>query len=363
MTRAAIHPRDRHAASRAVAYLCVAAMPFIVVSMILLPEFVGSGTVAAVNVIVVDALLGLGGFVCWRYPERLPDWFWVATPIGATTAIAWLDLVTNDAGVTGQIFFLLPVLYAATFLRRPYVCLVLAAVLVAECVVTLSLLPAAKAVSDIIGLMTTLGMSTVIVVVLRERRDQVLDVLESQALADPLTGLPNRRAFDRDLAHEAAWVRRSGGPLALLTVDLDHFKTINDTWGHAVGDRALQSVARAMREVLRDADVVARLGGDEFVMLLRADTTGATRAADAVRRRVAVATDVPGGAPTLSIGIAVLPDNADTVEGLLAASDAALYEAKVHGRNRTACAGPATGRPTNPATDPATGWAADRSLR
>jgi diguanylate cyclase (GGDEF)-like protein len=326
-------------------------MPFIIISVILVPEFVGSGTVAVINVIVVDALLGVGGFICWRYPERLPDWFWVATPIGAATAIAWLDIVTKDAGVTGQIFFLLPVLYAATFLRRAYVYLVLAVVFAAESVVTLTLLPAAKAMSDIIGLMTTLGMSTVIVVILRERRDQVLDVLESQAMADPLTGLPNRRAFDRDLAHQAAWVRRSGGPLALLTVDLDHFKSINDTWGHAVGDRALQSVARAMREVIRDSDVVARLGGDEFVMLLRADTTGATRAAEAVRHRVAVAADVPGGAPTLSIGIAVLPDNADTIEGLLAASDAALYEAKVHGRNRTACARRAADRPS------------DRSLR
>ena len=340
-----MHPRDRHAASRAVAYLCLAAIPFIIVSLLLVPEFLGTGIVAALNVVVLNALLGAAAFACWKFPDRLPEWFWVAVPVGAAAAIMWLDLVTNDAGVTGQLFFLWPVLYAATFLRRLYVYVVLVAVLIAECVVTFWILTPSKAIADVVGLMTTLAMSAVIIVFLRERRDQLFEVLESQALADPLTGLPNRRSFDRDLAQHAAWARRHGGPIALLTVDLDNFKTINDTWGHAVGDLALQSVARAMREVVRETDVAARLGGDEFVVLLRSDMRGATRVAEALATRVAAATDVPGGAPTLSIGIAVLPDNADTVDGLVAASDAALYEAKVHGRNRYACARPAARGP------------------
>ena len=93
-----------------------------------------------------------------------------------------------------------------------------------------------------------------------------------QAHADPLTGLANRRYFDEALAGAVAWARRTGGSLALLTIDLDHFKTINDTFGHAEGDRVLQAVAGAMRAVAGDTGVAARLGGDEFVMLLRVGT-------------------------------------------------------------------------------------------
>src|SRR3954454_24196672 len=156
MKRAAIHPRDRHAASRAVAILMLAAIPFIVTSIILVPEFIGDGPVAVANVVVLNTLLGLGGFACWKIPGKLPDWFWVAVPLAAPGAITWLALVTNDAGVTGQFFFLWPVLYAATFLRRVYVYLVLAVVLAAEGLVTMTLLDVARAVSDMTGLMTTL---------------------------------------------------------------------------------------------------------------------------------------------------------------------------------------------------------------
>jgi diguanylate cyclase (GGDEF)-like protein len=344
----AIHPRDRPGASRAVAYLMMAAIPFMVVSVILVPDFLGTGAFALVNVILVIVLLAAGAFVCWRYPRRLPDWFWVGLPVVCAAGIAWMDLVTHDAGVTGQLFFLWPVFYAATFLRRAMVVVVLFAVLVAESVVVLTLLNVQKALSDITGLMTTLTMAAVIIVLLRERRDELLTVLETQALADPLTGLPNRRAFDRDLAHAAAWAKRSGGPLALLTVDVDNFKSVNDSFGHSTGDAVLRMVARALAAVVRDCDIVARLGGDEFVVLLRSGSAGATRVAEALRERVAADPDTIADPPTVSIGIAVLPDHAATVPDLVAASDAALYEAKTAGRNRVACAGPSRPRPLTP---------------
>jgi diguanylate cyclase (GGDEF)-like protein len=339
LTGPAIHPRDLHGASRAVAYLMAAVVPFLVVSVLLVPGFVGDGPIAVLNVAVVEGLLAVGAVVCWRYPHKLPGWFWVALPVIAAAGTAWMDLVTHDAGVTGLVFFLWPVLYAATFLRRVLVVGVLLAVLAAATAVTFRLLRPAVALSDVLALTTTLAMSAVIIVLLRERRDQLLAVLEGQALADPLTGLPNRRCFERDLAQADAWVRRTGLPLALLTVDVDHFKQINDTWGHHVGDQALQGVARALREAVRETDVVARLGGDEFVVLLRSDGTGANRVAQAVRDRVTVTCDLPGGPPTLSIGAAVLPDHADTVDVLRTASDAALYRAKVHGRDQVAWAG------------------------
>ena len=130
-----------------------------------------------------------------------------------------------------------------------------------------------------------------------------------------------------------------------MTLDIDYFKKINDTWGHGVGDQALQVVADALRRVANgDGDVVGRLGGDEFVVLLRTDRLGARRAADEVRAAVAEVGTLPCGPPGLSIGVAMLPDHADTAIELGTASDAALYEAKQGGRGRTAIAHPPTPR-------------------
>jgi diguanylate cyclase (GGDEF)-like protein len=329
----------------------LAACPSIMVTGVVLPAPVTMQVL--VSVTVVSVLTAVGGAVCRLRPEMIPNYFWIGAPFFAVAIVTGMDLVTQDAGVGGQIFFLWPVLYSATFLGKRINYAVMASVFAGEATVVFVLLEPARAIPDLITMMTALTMSGIVVYTLRERRDQLLAVLETQALADPLTGLSNRRSFDRELAHADAWVRRSGGPLALLTVDLDHFKSINDTWGHAVGDIALQTVATAMRTVSRDSDTVARLGGDEFVMLLRCDRIGALRVADAVRAAVAASHDVPGGPPRLSIGLAVLPDDATTVEGLLGASDAALYQAKVAGRDRVASPGDHGGTASAPVPDPA----------
>jgi diguanylate cyclase (GGDEF)-like protein len=201
------------------------------------------------------------------------------------------------------------------------------------------LLDRATAIGDWGAMALGMAMTVVVVVALRDRGDRLRHVLEMQALADPLTGLANRRSFDEDLTRASAWARRNDGRLALLTVDVDHFKKINDTWGHVVGDQALQALAGAMKSVATGVDdVVARLGGDEFVMLLRADRPTAIRAAEALRTAVAAIDVLPGGPPGVSIGLAVLPDDGASVEALLAASDAALYTAKTSGRGRMAAA-------------------------
>ena len=151
--------------------------------------------------------------------------------------------------------------------------------------------------SDWVAMTLAMSMTAFVVLSLRERGDQLLRRLEGQALADPLTGLSNRRSFDEELDRAGEWAARTGRPLALVTVDLDHFKGINDTYGHAVGDQALQAVATAMRSVGEQDDVMARLGGDEFVMLLRADLRGALRTTEALREAVAAVTSLPCGAP------------------------------------------------------------------
>ncbi len=165
----------------------------------------------------------------------------------------------------------------------------------------------------------------------RAHRRLMVDADDSarRAARDPLTGLANREALRG--AFEAR--RAAGGEIALMLVDLDHFKEVNDTLGHQAGDALLEAVAGQMAALVRDGDVVARIGGDEFAVLLTADG-GVRRVAEAVIAAVAdlaIAYDVGVGA---SVGTARRPVDGDTYEELVAAADTALYVAKRAGRGR-----------------------------
>ena len=281
-----------------------------------------------------------GAFCRWR-PDRIPHAFWLIVPFFAIALITGLNLATHDASTGAQLFYLWPVIYAANFLSRTVIGIVLALVSAGHATVAFHVLDTVRASTDWVSLTTALSLTAVVVSSLRARNERLRDELETQAFADPLTGVANRRSFDGELTRSTDWALSSGEPIALLTFDIDHFKQINDTWGHGVGDQALQQVANALRLVARRAeDVVARLGGDEFVVLMRTDRLGARRAADEIREAIEKIDNLPGGPPGLSIGIAVLPDHAGTAKDLVAASDTALYEAKAGGRGRTALAHP-----------------------
>ncbi len=158
--------------------------------------------------------------------------------------------------------------------------------------------------------------------------------LRHLADTDPLTGLSNQRLLHDRLQEATASAQTSGRGLSAVMIDLDHFKTVNDTFGHPVGDLVLVETARRIRTAARAGDIVARIGGEEFLMLLP-DTDGVTALAVAERVRAAVrATDYPAGAGRLSasLGVASLADELDA-DGLLAQADAALYWAKRHGRD------------------------------
>lgn len=177
----------------------------------------------------------------------------------------------------------------------------------------------------------------------RDREDRALAL--QLAARDPLTGLLNRRGFrDRAVAlHETA--RQVGTPLALLIVDLDHFKALNDTHGHDAGDRALAAVAERLREVARRDDVLARWGGEEFLLLLPGmDAEAAMPFAERVRlslsERAIVLEDGQSVRLTASIGLACLPP-ASSIDALIREADGALYAAKQSGRDRVWQAAPA----------------------
>ena len=176
----------------------------------------------------------------------------------------------------------------------------------------------------------------------RERREARQRAL---ALSDPLTGLMNRRAFT-DFAEYAARERTTGtGAMALLVLDLDHFKLVNDRHGHDAGDRLLQLFAAVAEANVRPADRLFRMGGEEFCFVLpNAAAAEAGAIAEGIRfgfEMTAVETSHGRARTTVSIGIAVVPQ-AIPVEVLLAAADAAVYEAKARGRNRVVFAEPGT---------------------
>ncbi|WP_110959522.1 sensor domain-containing diguanylate cyclase [Acidovorax sp. ST3] len=159
--------------------------------------------------------------------------------------------------------------------------------------------------------------------------------LDLQARTDALTGLLNRRGFETQMAFAVALARRSSRPLSLITVDVDHFKRVNDTYGHEAGDEVLRRLARTLESRLRGSDVVARLGGEEFVALLPdTDLNGAQSIAQALVAAMAEQQDPVVGTITVSAGVATMRGAEDNGAAMLRRGDAALYEAKGQGRNR-----------------------------
>lgn len=174
---------------------------------------------------------------------------------------------------------------------------------------------------------------------------QHLERAKRRALIDELTGAYNRRFLEEALAKLVVPDdRRRGQVLSLLVIDLDHFKNVNDTYGHQVGDMVLKSVAQVLHRTLKESDVLARYGGEEFVIVLpRTDTAGAYAVAE--RLRIAVAglslRKLAPAAPervTISVGVASYPIHATTVADLIRIADEALYQSKSQGRNRVTCA-------------------------
>jgi diguanylate cyclase (GGDEF)-like protein len=166
------------------------------------------------------------------------------------------------------------------------------------------------------------------------------DATYKAAITDPLTDLYNRRFFDARLRQEVARVRRTSRSLGLMFVDLDHFKQINDQYGHDAGNLVLTQVARIIRQSIRSADVPARWGGDEFTVLL---TEPEMDSLEMIARRVRDGVEQTSWGPvrdvTATIGIAVMPNDAETIEDLLKAADEAMYLAKKKGKNTYALAG------------------------
>ena len=178
--------------------------------------------------------------------------------------------------------------------------------------------------------------------------------LEHEIITDPLMGIYNRRHLDRCLRQEATKSRRYGLPLSAMLIDVDHFKKVNDTYGHAVGDRVLQALAQTIKGSVRDFDLVFRYGGEELVVLLpytegQGAMVLAERLCHWLADRCLVGRDEQLGCPdlrvTISIGVATFVPAQEEEGQLMARADAALYQAKQAGRNRVIYAAPPVAAP------------------
>ena len=211
-----------------------------------------------------------------------------------------------------------------------------------------------RGTNRLLGILITLLLSLVIVaafVILQRQLGTESRLAEKQKEAegraremarradtDALTGIANRQGFNEVMAREFARARRFRHPLAVVILDLDHFKQVNDRYGHPVGDQVLAGTARMLSTRVRESDFVARWGGEEFaVVATMTDAAGASRLAEKLRALMEVTHLGPVGAMTASFGIAEMrPD--DTVEGMVHRADEALYQAKSGGRNQVRCA-------------------------
>ena len=185
------------------------------------------------------------------------------------------------------------------------------------------------------ALLLTISIAFILMAMAKERTEFCH---KTAAMVDPLTGIANRRAFMHDATELMARPLASASPTAVFLIDLDRFKSINDRFGHAVGDHVLQIFAETAKDTLRQCDLVGRLGGEEFAALLpNVSREKAVALAEQIRTAFALATIEVDGYPTeaaLSIGVALTLGGALDVSGLLAQADEALYYAKERGRNR-----------------------------
>ena len=181
------------------------------------------------------------------------------------------------------------------------------------------------------------------------RVNSLQEKLRQEAIRDSLTGLFNRRYLDEILSIELARSKRENSPLIILMLDIDHFKNINDIYGHQVGDTVLQSVSNALKTSVRAGDIVCRYGGEEFILVfpgMKAED-GRTRA-EKLRGMIASQTVRERGqliSVTISIGGSVFPNDGNSSDELIYMADLALYRAKQNGRNRVEFAKPADHAP------------------
>jgi diguanylate cyclase (GGDEF)-like protein len=331
-----LQPRDHAVAARTVSTLCMVAAGVTIVFALSAPGGTAGPLVIALTLVVAVGAM-FGGWMM-RFLPADHELGWAAVPFLGIAAIAALDVLTSDGSVPAQVFFFFPALYGASQLRRHGAATVSAFAVIGVAVVTFSTASIGSAVLDLVyvgaALLTTAGL----LIRAGERQDDLVAQLQHQATIDALTGLATRRVLDQAAQAALAGVSRADGT-ALIVLDVDNFKSINDEHGHPGGDLALVGLADVLIAGCRKGDVVSRLGGDEIALLLPGCSyQDLLKRADqilwAVRAHAFPVGDGPAISLSVSAGLAHAPTHAKDLRSLYAAADAAMYEAKRAGRDR-----------------------------
>ncbi len=305
---------------------------------------VPAGPTRAVYVATMGLLLALGLVVLVRRQVTAAATAAVVV-VGDLVYVVVAESVTDPLRFASPLMLLLCCVAAAWFLEPPMLAVHMALV-VAACAAALS-----RSFPDTAGLVmqvtvaaAVLDMMTLVVFLLRRRVQRLLVHTVALSSTDPLTGLANRRSLVEQAPRIWKQARRDGERVAALVLDLDHFKRLNDAFGHAAGDDVLRCVSAALSATVRPADVLARTGGEELVVLgLVADHSEARHLAERLRSAVAASGAEQHRRVTVSIGVALTrpgygEDPADALWRLIDRADAAMYQAKQGGRDQVALA-------------------------
>jgi diguanylate cyclase (GGDEF)-like protein len=258
-------------------------------------------------------------------------------------ALIGVAVATSDSYGDGAVLYVWPAVWTAYFFRTRGAILIVAWIGIVHAVALMTLPPGQASLERWIDVEVAVAVVAAVVRTLAIRQARLVDRLAQEARVDPLTGLLNRRGFDERLGLELARAARDQTWLTVVRFDVDHFKQINDTYGHDAGDRVLAWLGRAVTERIRGVDAAARVGGDELIIVVpRTDAAAGRALAD--RIRAIVATARPEGIDvSVSAGVASLlapQGSAQTLEE----ADRALYQAKAAGRNQVAAADGANAR-------------------
>jgi diguanylate cyclase (GGDEF)-like protein len=282
---------------------------------------------------IIAGLLALGAVVVWA-SKSYRRWLVRLYVVYGILLVSALMAVARPIEAT-PFFYLWPMLFSAYFFTRREVAvdLVIMWVTLGVALFVWSVDPMKQVLFMGVGVSVTL--TTVVVTLLRERLTVVIGQLAQASATDYLTGLLNRRAFEAEFLQQVDRARRSQLPLALVLFDLDHFKQINDRFGHASGDRALHEFARLLHRERRSGDTLARIGGEEFaVVLFGVGHEHGTAFAERIGRQLQHSGLEGQPALSASAGVVELSENEPTPSALLVAADRALYGAKAAGRAR-----------------------------
>jgi diguanylate cyclase (GGDEF)-like protein len=338
----ALRAREPRAAAHSAA-LILAISAVILSALPLFAVPVGGPVAQAVHWGGVLTILGAALACRVLRPEILDRWaVCTVLALAGVGLIGTLNALTEDASAGSQAFFALPVLWVAFHLRGTAVALVTASAVGTNLLALLTLLPTAKALTDATFFGAVLVVIAALLVRANRTQERLVDALQRQLTVDSLTGLATRRAFDEAL--ETAMGRSVPGGTALVLIDVDSFKSINDTHGHPVGDDVLVHLARVLRGRIRAEDaVLSRLGGDELAVLMPGCSreVAARRAEDLLDAVRAHPLSLPDGtllSLSISLGVAHVPRHSRDRRALYTSADAALYDAKRAGRGRVALA-------------------------